>query len=255
MPEDPDDDDSDDDDTDNGGDSDSGDEPSRPENSDNGGEDPSSPSDDGSVGMTEEETDDGGDTDDGSDTDDGGDTDDGSDTDDGGDMDDGGDSDADEEPEDDGEKVFDTPDMIHPEGNVTDNDEDRQAIPPIIPIGAGGVGAGTGAWYFFWWRKRRKIRGCVIDGEGNPVEGIRLTLSGKQELEVITDKDGEYAFKRVKDDVIEMNAFDAEGAKMFTVEIATKEKDVEEIFAVIEKNVSDLQFDRAGKTLFVDVTV
>ena len=82
-----------------------------------------------------------------------------------------------------------------------------------------------------------------------------MTLSGKQELETITDEKGEYAFRRVKDDVIEMNAFGADGKNLFTVAIATKEKLPEDIFTIIEQQKSALEFDRSGTTLFVDAVL
>ena len=163
--------------------------------------------------------------------------------------------DDDEEPDDDSEVVYDTPDMIHPEmDDDSDTDEDKPVIPPIVPIGAAG-GAGTGVWYFFWWRRRRKIRGCIIDKDGNPVEGLRVVIAGKQVLEAVTDKNGEYAFKSVKGDVLEYHVYDGQCRAILSLEIATKEKSVEDIFEVISNDGCDVEYDRSGKTLFVDVTV
>lgn len=166
-----------------------------------------------------------------------------------------GEGDDDEEPDDDSGAEYDTPEMIHPEiDNDSDTDEDKPVIPPIVPIGAAG-GTGTGAWYFFWWRRRRKIRGCIIDKEGNPVEGLRVVIAGKQVLEAVTDKNGEYSFKRVKGDVLEYHVYDGQCRAILSLEIATKEKAIEDIFEVISNDGCDVEYDKSGKTLFVDVTV
>ena len=245
----------DEEDSDDDGDADDGDDSDASGDSGGSSEDSSSPSDDGSVGMTEGEPDDG---DDNGQIDNGGDNPASDDNDGGGDEDaeddEPGDGD-DEEPDDDSEVVYDTPDMIHPEmEDDSDTDEDKPVIPPIIPIGAAG-GTGTGAWYFFWWRRRRKIRGCIIDKDGNSVEGLRVVIAGKQVLEAVTDKNGEYAFKRVKGDVLEYHVYEGQCRAILSLEIATKEKAIEDIFEVISNDGCDVEYDKSGKTLFVDVTV
>ena len=75
-----------------------------------------------------------------------------------------------------------------------------------------------------WWR--RKISGHI---EGLNVEGLHVTLVGKDHLETYTDRYGAFAFKNVKEDDMLLTVYDADTGVILRTEIYTKGKNIEDI--------------------------
>ena len=110
----------------------------------------------------------------------------------------------------------------------------------------------TAAFFFILWWRRRKVRGCV---EGTNVEGLRVTLVGKDNLETHTDAYGEFVFKNVKEDDMLLTIYDADESILFGTEIYTKGKNVDDIFTVVNEHVKEYVFDIKGKTLEVTINM
>ena len=55
--------------------------------------------------------------------------------------------------------------------------------------------------------------------------------------------------------MLEYHVYEGQCRAILSLEIATKEKAIEDIFEVISNDGCDVEYDKSGKTLFVDVTV
>lgn len=100
---------------------------------------------------------------------------------------------------------------------------------------------------------RRRVRGTILDENGEAVEGLRVTLSGKEDLETRTDDKG-FIFKRVKNDNLLLTVYGQDDATvLFSCEIYTDTKDEDEIFVVLEDATQNVITDRHWRTYTVDI--
>lgn len=120
----------------------------------------------------------------------------------------------------------------------------------ILSIAASVTGSGAVILLLLFWWRRRKVTGKVI---GENVEGLRVTLTGKDNLETETDKDGMFIFKNVKEDNLLLNVYDKTETIIFSTEIYTRGKDEEDIFTVVESKAAEYKFTKDGKTLDVEI--
>ena len=116
----------------------------------------------------------------------------------------------------------------------------------VVSLSGGSAGILV---FLFWWRRRR-VRG-VITGEYN--SDLLVTLVGKDNLETHTNEHGEFVFKNLKEDDLLLTVYDANGEVVFTTEVYTHGKKMDDIFTVVESKVSSYLFDKRGKTLEVNI--
>lgn len=166
-----------------------------------------------------------------------------------------------EEPESE-EPEPENPDTEEPETEVEeDEQEDKLPVGKIVAVTIGGAGIATVATsaiifpdkvaflFLFWWR-RRKIKGTVHGTDGR---GYRVTLSGKDKLEIVTNEYGEFIFKNLKKDTYLLNVYDVSEELIFSCDIFTEAKTDGEIFTVITSKHNNVKLRRKGRTYFVDI--
>lgn len=134
---------------------------------------------------------------------------------------------------------------------IEESEDDESS--PLVAIAVSIVG-GAGAFFFFlfWWR-RRKVKGKVLDEDGNPAAGLRVTLQGKDNLETDSDTKGRFIFRNVKSDNHTLTIFDDDSRKIFVCQIYTDAKDDEEIFTIITDETKSVRLERRGNLYRVDL--
>lgn len=128
---------------------------------------------------------------------------------------------------------------------------DNSIVVPVVVATVAAISGASAALIFFIYWRRRKVRGVV---HGEVVNGLHITLEGKDNLETYTNEDGEFEFKNLKPDTYMLTIFDENDSEIFSTEIYTHAKKDENIFEVISSAVADNSLAKAGQTYIIDIT-
>ena len=128
---------------------------------------------------------------------------------------------------------------------------DNSIVVPVVVATVAAISGVSAALIFFIYWRRRKVRGVV---HGEVVNGLHITLEGKDNLETYTNEDGEFEFKNLKPDTYMLTIFDENDGEIFSTEIYTHAKKDENIFEVISSAVADNSLAKAGQTYIIDIT-
>lgn len=137
-----------------------------------------------------------------------------------------------------------------PEPPVKEETDNNVATIAVVGTVATVSGGGAGAFFFIFWWRRRKVKGAV---SGNVIANLRVTLTGKDNLETFTNEYGEFEFKNVKSDNLLLTIYDENEAVIFSSEIYTKGKNNEDTFEVIDNHTEVYELNKRGKTYTVNI--
>lgn len=149
------------------------------------------------------------------------------------------------------------------ENGENDETEEEEPLPSVFDNGwfllLGSIVFGLGNLLFFLllWFLRWKLRGEVLDKDGNPAEGISMKIfeDGEVVQETVTDEKGGYCFRGISRDEQELCAYDKDGQRILTMKVIPKEKDLDDVFRITRKKVTEVEVERIHRTLFADITV
>ena len=118
-----------------------------------------------------------------------------------------------------------------------------------------GIGA-FGIWLLLFCYGKRTVRGTVLDGDGNAVCGIKVSLTGAEDemMEVQTDEDGQYIFEGLDKDDYRLCLFDEEETVTLLMDIRMGVRDRKKVFSILKSDADNVETDRSGKKYRIDVT-
>ena len=137
-----------------------------------------------------------------------------------------------------------------PEPLIEEEIEKNIATVAVVSTVATVSGGSTGAFFFIFWWRRRKIKGTV---SGNTIANLRVTLTGKDNLETLTNEYGEFEFKNIKSDNLFLTIYDENEAVVFSTEIYTKGKNNDDTFEVVDNHAHNYELNKSGKTYTIDI--
>lgn len=154
------------------------------------------------------------------------------------------------------------PDQPDPEPNHSkpeqdpeeDKDEEVKTHFPVASIVAAiiiALGGGCGACFLFFSR-RRKLRGTVVDADGLPMRGLRVTLDDK---EAYTDERGNVVFRGIKRGNHDLCIYRLSGNMVLHMNICTECAEDSEIFTTLADSCLSVDAHRDGKNYLIDVAI
>lgn len=121
-----------------------------------------------------------------------------------------------------------------------------------------GIGGGVfSIWLLLFCHGKRTVRGTVLDGDGNAVCGVKVSLTGTEDemMEVQTDEDGQYIFEGLDKGDYRLCLFDEEETVTLLMDIRMGVRDREKVFSILKSDADNVETDRSGKKYRIDVAV
>lgn len=139
------------------------------------------------------------------------------------------------------------------ENDTVEEDKDDKLFVVLLVVVSllVAVGSGTGIFLLFFLR-RWKVFGRVVDTDGEAVEGICVTLDGR---ETFTNEKGAYAFKGMKRGNHDLCIFDLSDNPVLSLNIYTGSVDDEEVFTILENSSVSVDAHKEGKNYLVDAVI
>lgn len=124
----------------------------------------------------------------------------------------------------------------------------------VIPIAGTATTGGIFVLLIFGYRRKRMIYGTIMRKDGTAVENARIELKGKENIQIKSDEDGYYCFKKSKRGTYLLEIFDKEKLILRTA-INTEGITEKEVFDIQRKHCSEIITNRSRNAYIVDVII
>lgn len=140
------------------------------------------------------------------------------------------------------------------EGSPVELSKEGRGMDRLLPVAAAvAVGTGgSGGFCFFWFFRRRRVAGIVMDVDGNGMEGICVLLDDRK---IVTNQRGEFRFHGMRRGNHKFCVFDSREKAVLVMDLFTDAAEDREIFTVLEDDTVRTDAHREGKRYFVDVVM
>lgn len=88
------------------------------------------------------------------------------------------------------------------------------------------------AWLYLQVFRKYRIRGTVLDADGNPVCGVHILLAGEDMPETCTDRNGAFCFDALKKGIRQLEISRSGGRTLLSMNVCVGGRDIEEAFQI-----------------------
>ena len=127
----------------------------------------------------------------------------------------------------------------------------RTFWPWLLLLGTGAFGI----WLWLFCNRKRTVCGTVLDGDGNAMRGIRVSLMGQEEeKETQTDRDGRFLFNALEKDDYRLCICGKDASSLLLLDIRMESGRNKKVFAVLKSNAGHVETKQSGRKYQIDVT-
>lgn len=109
------------------------------------------------------------------------------------------------------------------------------------------------AWLYLRVFRKSRIRGTVLDADGNPVSGVHVSLDGEDTLETCTDRHGAFCFDGLKKGIRQLEVSRGSEKALLSMNICVGGRNKEETFRITGSNCLHVNHMRKKNDYVVDV--
>ena len=159
------------------------------------------------------------------------------------------------------ENAVDTSDM-----DDTNDTDDTETIPDKGETGRdngwltwlmlllGMIASGAFLIWLYLILRNRKVYGIILNEDGSPMCGAKITMIGKDMPETETDENGCFCMDGLKKDDYRLKVTHNEGYLMLSVDIFMESEDKEETFSILESYCSSVETKEKNRKYEINVT-